>query len=507
MSDRESLAIAARQAIGGHKFIVVSNRQPFVAAEKNGKPIWVAPAGGLTAALTPIVSAVGGTWLAHGTAGNQRFTPSLSGQHSGSSGNRKFGVRLVRVPELLHDAYYEGLANQALWPLCHNVYQRPVYRDTDWAAYKRVNQLFADAVLDEAGRDPAVVFIQDYHLALVPKLIKRKNPRLLVAHFWHIPWPAPELLAAFPWADELIEGMLGNDVIGFHLDTYSRNFLDSADVAAGARADFEADEVRSFDHKTRVRSAPVSIDFQQHTETARSAAVQTQMALWQERLGNVPCVGVGIDRCDYTKGIPERLRAVGKLLELNPGLRGRFSFVQIAVPSRSAIPAYANLTDEVEHEAASINERFGTTDWKPVLLEQRNLPPVEMMALHRLASFCMVTPLHDGMNLVAKEFVASRFDNDGVLILSRFAGAARELTSAVQVNPFSETSLLSGIVSAMTMPASERQRRMSEARRAVSNNNIYDWAASLIQEFGSAIDSVQDTHRANLYRNVVASVA
>jgi len=507
MWDQARLAEVAGNALQNLKFIVVSNREPGIPQESNGTGKQSSPAGGLTAALKPIVSALGGTWVAQGSAPKPRFWSSAMFRSASRSRQHGFGVRLLTIPPSLYEPYYEGLANQGLWPLCHNAYRKPVYRQADWTAYRRVNRLFADAVLEEAAGQPAVVFVQDYHLALVPRLLKSENPNLIVGHFWHIPWPAPELLQTFPWAGELLDGMLGNDVIGFHLPRHGRNFVDGVEEILGSDAECDTDAVRFFDHTTRVQTAPISIDFQRQTETAQSPEVTGYLEQWRARLGAVRYVGIGIDRCDYTKGIPERLRAIGALLEANPGLRGKLSFVQVAVPSRSGIPEYCDLTREVEQETIAINNRYGDRNWTPVLLEQRNLSGVEMMALHRLAHFCMVTPLHDGMNLVAKEFVASRFDNDGVLILSQFAGAARELTSAVQVNPFSETSLVSGITTALTMPPAERTRRIWEARRVVRENNIYHWAGKLIREFGSVASTPGFLHTAGSFRQAVASVA
>jgi len=421
--------------------------------------------------------------------------------------NSQFDLWPVEIPASLHQAYYERISNQAIWPLCHNVYRRPVHCEADWQAYRRVNQLFADAVLEAADNQPAVVFTQDYHLALLPRLLRRANPNLVLGHFWHIPWPAPELMQTLPWAEELIDGLLGNDVVAFHLAQHSRNFIAAADAVVRTAACCD-DSVRYLNRPTRVRSVPISIDFEEHTSMAQSSEVSAAMEVWRARTGGVRYLGIGIDRCDYTKGIPERLTAVARLLESNPALRGQFSFVQVAVPSRSAIPAYAELRHEIEQKAADINARFGSDDWKPIILEQRNLPPTEMMALHRLATFCMVTPLHDGMNLVAKEFVASRFDNDGVLILSRFAGAAGELTTAVQVNPFSESSLVTNMVTALTMPKAERQARMCEARRVIATNNVYKWAGTLIQELGEIVGSrVHGRARADLLRHDLATMA
>jgi trehalose 6-phosphate synthase len=357
-----------------------------------------------------------------------------------------------------------------------------VFREADWYAYKQVNELFAQTVLDEAGGQPATVFVQDYHLALLPQLLKKSNPDLTVAQFWHIPWPSMEQAQSFPWIEELISGMLGNDVLGFHLQQHCRNFLETAETAVRSRADRSRRKVFFKDHTTVVTDAPISIDYEAHVAAAASVEVEEAMQRWKQRLSPSVRIGIGIDRIDYTKGIPERLRAIGMLFERNPELRGSFTFVQVGVPSRSSISEYADLERSIDSEAADINARWGDASWQPIVMEKTNLPPVEMMALHQLADVCLVTSLHDGMNLVAKEFVASRSDNDGVLVLSQFAGAARELSSVLQVNPFSENSICRAVETALAMGRTERRRRMSEARRVVEMNNVYRWAGRLIEE-------------------------
>lgn len=477
------LAAAARQHFRNRRIIVVSNREPYLEERRGGRILYTCPAGGLTSALRPLISAIGGTWVAGGGSKDSgaRTRVSLPPERPA------FTLRRVTVPAAARAGYYEGAANQALWPLCHNVYRRPLFRDADWAAYRRVNRLFADAVLEEAGRGPAVVFVQDYHLALLPRILRTNNPDLIVGQFWHIPWPAPEVLRMFPWADELLEGMLGNHLLGFHLDRHCNNFLAAAEEKENSAVDAERGVVCSGQHRTIVRSAPISIDFDHDSERARAADVDRMMESWRQRISPASLVGVGIDRGDYTKGIPERLSAVRTLLEQKPEWRGKLTFVQVAVPTRGGIPEYADLERTIHGLAEEINSRWGTENWKPVILESRSLGQVEMMALHRLAHFCMVTPLHDGMNLVAKEFVASRSDLDGVLILSRFAGAAEELRSALLVNPFSESALVGSILQALTMPAAERRNRMAEARAAVSANNIYSWAATMVGAFGEVI--------------------
>jgi trehalose 6-phosphate synthase len=459
--NKERLADLAAKSFRRMKLIVVSCRAPYVHERVDGKVVCVSPAGGLTAALKPTMAAVGGTWIAQASGSADRETASPSGKVSVPPDAPRFSLRRLWIAEELRRGHYEGLSNRALWPLCHNVFQRPIYRESDWAAYRRVNQIFARAVLEEAAGEPAAVFIQDYHFGLLPRMLKWANPSLTVAQFWHIPFPNREAAQTFPWMDELLDGMLGNDVLGFHLPQHCGNFIDAVDECLGAPIERATQTVWTNGSSTSVREAPISIDFDQHAREAASGAVEDAMQQWRQRIGPVQHVGVGIDRMDYTKGIPERLRALSAMFRRNSSLRGNLTFVQVGVPSRSTIAEYAQLEREIEQEVRSINEAWRTDTWTPVIFEKRNLPSVEMMALHRLARFCMVTPLHDGMNLVAKEFVASRLDSDGVLILSRFAGAAKELRTALIVNPYSESDLCDAISGALSMPRSERQARMT----------------------------------------------
>jgi trehalose 6-phosphate synthase len=464
---------------------VVSCRSPYIHEHLAGRVQCISPAGGLTAALKPVMAAVGGTWVAQASGSADRETAGPFGRLRVPPENPSFALRRVCIPPDLRHGHYEGLSNQALWPLCHNVYTRPIFRESDWSAYQRVNEIFAQAVLDEAQGQPAVVFIQDYHFALLPRLLKSANPALTVGQFWHIPFPAPDTAQIFPWLRELVEGMLGNDFLGFHLHQHCNNFLAAADSTVRARVEPDMQTAWVNDHRTSVRDVPVSIDFHQHTAQAASSEVERTLAVWKQQLGDVRYLGVGIDRIDYTKGIPERLRALSSLFEHNPDLRGRLTFLQVGVPSRNSIAEYAELERTIDTMVAAVNQRWATSTWSPVIFEKRNLGPVEMMALHRLASFCMVTPLHDGMNLVAKEFVASRNDCDGVLILSRFAGAAQELQTALLVNPFSEADLCRAIRKALAMTEPERQFRMSAARAVVEKNTVYRWAGEILEQLGS----------------------
>ena len=508
MWNEARLEALAHKSFKNKKLIIVSNREPYIHEHRGGRVVCISPAGGLTSALKPVIRAAGGTWVAQATGSADRQTASPLGRLRVPPEDPAFTLRRVWIPENLQRSYYDGLANQALWPLCHNVYQRPVFRDSDWQAYRRVNEIFAQSVLEEARGGEAVVFVQDYHLALLPRMLKSHNPSLTVAQFWHIPWPNADIVRTFPWVEELFAGMLGNDLLAFHLDQHTANFIEGARNSLPACID-PAQKTVWFDGRpTAVRDAPISIDFDRHAATAASAGVEEAMRAWKGRVGGVARLGVGIDRIDYTKGIPERLRALRMLLERTPALRGALTFVQVGVPSRGGISEYAQLEHAIDEEVSFINDRWGTPGWQPVILEKRNLPAEEMMALHRLSDFCMVTSLHDGMNLVAKEFVASRGDGDGVLILSRFAGAAHELGTALQVNPYSGSSICQALSSALTMPEAERRQRMATARAVVQHNNIYRWAAVLIQELDEIRRAeVQPRHLVRLGQLAAANVA
>lgn len=464
-----------------YQFIVVANREPYIHRYTGDQVECVQPASGLAAALDPIMRACGGTWVAHGSGDADRKMVDGCDHVRVPPDEPQYTLRRVWLTKAQEDGYYYGLANEGLWPLCHVVFTRPVFNPQHWQTYREVNQIFAEAVLQEAGDLPTFVFIQDYHFALLPRLLKEKNSNLIVAQFWHIPWPNRETFRAFPWKEELLEGLLGNDLLGFHLRYHCQNFLDTMDRAIEAKVDLERFEVTRGGKVTTVRPFPISIDFERHVATAQSPAVEREMERWRQQLGGRDqCLGLGIDRIDYTKGIPERLRAVDGFLERNPDYQKRLVFVQIGVPSRVHIREYKWLDDEIDSVVEAINWKWSTDSWRPIILLKQHCTPVQMMALHRLANFCIVSSLHDGMNLVAKEFVGSRFDEDGVLILSHFTGAAREMTDALLINPFSIEEGAEAIRQALEMPEEERRKRMQKMRTAVAENNIYRWAGKAI---------------------------
>jgi trehalose-6-phosphate synthase len=497
MSSKSQLRALVQGNLEAHRLIVVSNREPFVHERRGDRIVCTQPAGGVTSALNPLLNWCSGVWVAHGSGSADRDTVDRNSHVMVPPDCPGYTLRRVWFSEKLRQEYYNGMANRGLWPLCHNAYRRPRFSSLEWESYRRVNEIYARAVLEEAGDEPGIVFIQDYHFALLPRMLKNQNPRLAVAHFWHIPWPDPETLSRFPWKEELLEGMLGSDLLGFQLKQHLANFVHSLDAASVAGIDSESGGViesgRVFqgDHATTLRHFPIGIDFEGHCEIAGSPKTLAAIEAWKRRIGPGVRIGLGIDRIDYTKGIPERIAALDMFLERHPEWREKLVFVQVGVPSRGDIPEYRLVAEEIERQIAAVNERWRTATWQPIRFVRENLPPEEMIALHRISDFCLVTSLHDGMNLVAKEFVASRPDLDGVLVLSRFAGSSVELASATLVNPFSEEEIADGIFTALNLSKAERRRRMARMRAIVQANDIYHWAADIL----SALVQVTGTGR------------
>lgn len=427
--------------------------------------------------------ACGGIWIAHGSGDADQQTVDFRDHIQVPPGAPEYTLRRVWLSKKEEEGYYSGLSNEGLWPLCHVAFTRPQFDPDDWEIYRRVNERFADAVLEEAENEPTFVFIQDYHFGLLSRMLRNARSNLVIAQFWHIPWPNREVFNAFPWREELLDGLLGNDLLGFHLQHHCQNFLETVDCVVEARVDQAGSEICRGGHSTFVRPFPISIDFDQHSDAAESDEVADNMQTWRTELSlDDKLVGIGIDRLDYTKGIPERLRFLDRLLDRNPTYRGKLVFVQIAVPSRSNLTAYRQIESEVDSLAAQINTRWGTRGWRPVILLKRHYTQPEMIALHRLAHFCVVASLHDGMNLVAKEFVASRVDEDGVLILSKFTGAGRELKDALLINPFSIEQGTEAYLTALRMNSEDRKRRMQRMREVVEQNNVFRWAGKFLSE-------------------------
>ena len=492
----EKLREHVRAKLDGRRLLVASNREPYRHVRRDGGVACETPASGLVTGLEPVLRACGGVWVAHGDGDADRETADGKGRLSVPPGSSQYLLRRVWLTAEEEQGYYCGLANEGLWPLCHIAHTRPAFRPQDWDFYRRVNAKFAQAILDEIlGFPEPCLLIQDYHFTLLPRLIKEARPDARVALFWHIPWPNPEGFGICPWQREILEGMLGADVIGFHTQWHCNNFLDTADRVLECRIDRERFAVRRGERSTAVRPFPISVDAPSapgpRTGEEREALRKTVM----KRLGVEPrYLAVGVDRVDYTKGIPERFRGLERFLEKYPRYRGRLTLAQIGAPSRTHIPAYARLNEEVAAEAKRINARFAGAGCPPIILLQRAQSRAEILPLYRAADLCLVTPLHDGMNLVAKEFAASRDDEGGALVLSRFTGASRELRDALLVNPYDVDEVAEAIRAGLEMDESERAMRMSRMRRAIRDNNIYRWAGDLISEVaGVRLEAAAET--------------
>jgi trehalose 6-phosphate synthase len=474
-----TLRTAIQARLGDELFLVVSNREPYVHRFEGEDLVCQVPASGLTIALDPVAQACGGTWVAHGSGEADRQVVDAHDRVRVPPERPSYALRRVWLSKEEEDGYYYGFANEGLWPLCHIAYTRPTFNETDWHTYGAVNRKFAEAVLEEVGDRRAFVFIQDYHFALLSRLLKR--PTIRTAQFWHIPWPNPEAFRICPWAEELLDGLLGNDLLGFHLLYHCQNFIGSVERMIESKVDYEHSIVTRGGCATVVRPFPISVDFDAITAHAASPEVLAEMKRLKRRHGlRMSLVGLGVDRVDYTKGIVERFQALDRFFERYPEFQGRLVFVEIGVPSRVHIGAYQRLQDEVDQMVERVNWKYQRDGWKPILYLKEHVPPPLLRAWYRLADFCVVSSLHDGMNLVAKEFVASRPDEDGVLLLSRFTGAARELTDAVLINPYATDEMAQAIHQALVMSAEERRRRMGKLRETVRERNIYRWAAQVL---------------------------
>lgn len=458
---------------------VVSNREPYVHTLTRDGNEWSVPAGGVVTALEPVMAACGGTWIAHGSGSGDRNASDADGKLRVPPDEPAYTLKRVWLSDEEVKGYYEGFSNEAIWPLCHMAHTRPIFRAEDWDVYREVNAKFAKALLDEIRHvENPIVLIQDYHLALVPQIVKRARPDALVSIFWHIPWPSAAQFTICPWRREILTGMLGADIIGFHTQQYCNNFIDTVAGELEARVDYEHFSVVRGEHTAFVKPFPISIAFPApHTgvEKEPSRRILDELGIRTERLM------LGVERLDYTKGILERFKALEYLFDTYPEYVGKVTMLQIAAPSREAITKYREYALAVEQEAERINHTFGTRDWKPIVLEVKSYTHAQLHDLYRLADVCIVSSLHDGMNLVAKEFVAARSDDEGVLVLSQFTGASRDLKGALMVNPYSAEETSEALHSGLTMQKSEQHRRMSGLRASVRDYNIFRWSAEIIR--------------------------
>ncbi len=491
----EALRSILEGELNGHEVIVVSNREPYIHVKTPEGVRMQRPASGLVTALEPVMRACSGTWIAHGSGSADRTTVDAHDRIAVPPDAPAYSLRRIWLTPEEEAGYYSGFANEGLWPLCHIAHVRPTFRSTDFEHYRTVNARFADAVKAEAKSADPIVLVQDYHFALLPRMIRDRLPRATVITFWHIPWPNPEAFAICPWRNELLDGMLGSSILGFHTQFHCNNFLDTVDRLLEARVDRETFTVTFRGQRTAVHRYPISIEWPPQAMRVQSPVAEARRAV-RARLG-LPerhALGVGVERLDYTKGILERFRAVGRLLELEPQWAGKFTFVQIAAPTRGMIGDYRDYAARVKAVADEVNARFPAAAHPPIVLLAEHHEPDAIYEYFRAADLCFVSSLHDGMNLVAKEFVAARDDDRGVLVLSQFAGASRELPEALIVNPYDADQCAAALHLALTMPPEEQRARMRLMRGLVSEFNVYRWAGRML------IDAAAMRQRSRLSR-------
>jgi trehalose 6-phosphate synthase len=487
----DALRRILRQDLKGDEVIIVSNREPYIHVRRKDNVIEIQrPASGLVTALEPVMRACSGTWIAHGAGSADRDTVDRNDHVMVPPEKPSYRIRRVWLSEEEEKGYYFGFANEGLWPLCHIAHTRPTFRSQDWEHYQTVNRRFADVVSDEARTDDPIILVQDYHFALLPKMVRERLPNATIITFWHIPWPNPEAFGILPWREEVLEGMLGSSILGFHTQFHCNNFFDTVDRFLEARVDRETFTISYGGEATEVRRYPISIEWPPSALSIQPPVAECRKRV-RERLGLNAGVrlGVGVDRLDYTKGILERFAAIERLLELEPRWIGQFSFLQAAAPSRVSIDDYQNLDSRVRAEAARINERFGRPGCPPIVLKIEHHDAAQVYEMYRAADLCYVSSLHDGMNLVAKEFVASRDDEQGVLLLSQFTGAARDLAEALIVNPYDFEQSAAAMHLALTMSPEEQRARMRSMRNLVQEFNVYRWAGRML------LDAARMRHR------------
>ena len=471
--------------LGQNQVIVVSDRQPVAHERVAGVLKMTQPASGLVTAVEPVLRACGGTWIAHGSGAADREVVDASDGWNAPAERGAYRLRRVWLTPDEERGYRHGFSNSGLWPLCHLVHVRPVFTEPDWQHYQTVNQRFADAVSSEARQADPIVLIQDYHLALVPALVRARLPRATIVVFWHVPWTSSEQMGICPWLPAVMDGLLGSDIVGFQTDQHRRNFVETAERCGFPVEDADRLNVVGHDaRRTQVRDYPISVSWPGASSapaappSAASAVSTKPLRAWSPGAKLI----VGIDRFDYTKGLVERLQAVEHLLDTHPRWQGHLRYVQVASPSRIALPEYRAFRERVFGEVHRINARFAGLGPEPITLLDAHHDHAEVDALYRAADLCLVTSLHDGMNLVSKEFVAARDDELGVLVLSQFAGAAEELGDALIVNPYHTAQVAEAIHRGLTMPRPEQRRRMQALRATVKLRNVHCWAATMLRD-------------------------
>lgn len=477
----QTLRDVLKHDLAGEEVLIVSNREPYIHVHKNDKIDIQSPASGLVTALEPIMRACSGTWIAHGSGSADRTVVDANNKVQVPPKKPAYNLKRVWLTSEEEKGYYYGFANEGLWPLCHIAHTRPIFRSEDWNQYLAVNEKFAQAVAEESKTKDPVILVQDYHFAMLPRMIKQRLPEATVISFWHIPWPNAESFGICPWREKILEGMLGSDILGFHTRVHCNNFIEAVDRYLESRIDRDSSTIFHGDHRTAIRSYPISIDWPMRgLEEQMPTADCRKLVVEENQIPADAYIGIGVDRLDYTKGILERMYAIERLLEMDPSLIGKLVFIQIGAPTRTSLAEYRNFEEHLRKESDRINERFSRGQYKPLIMRLQHHEAPDVIRYFRASDFCFVSSLHDGMNLVAKEFIASRDDEQGVLILSQFTGAARELPEALIVNPYDIDQCALAVKHAMEMDPNERKARMRNMRAFIQEYNVYRWAGRML---------------------------
>jgi trehalose 6-phosphate synthase len=482
IATKETLVDLVDKKLKNRKLVIISNREPYTHIFKGDEITWFRTAGGLTVALDSMAAACGATWVCHGDGNADFKVTDAAGIVQVPPDNPKYALKRIRLSKTDVSEFYEGFSNETLWPLCHVCYVRPKFILKNWITYQKVNKKFAEAAVEEA-EPGSIIFIQDYHLCLVAKYIKELRPDLTTVMFWHIPWPNPEVFRICPWKEEILEGLISNDILGFHLKYHADNFAETVDHEIECRIDWEKMKINKGTTVSKICAYPISIDFKSIFSAADSEKTQKTIEEKKKELRLYNCkIGLGVDRLDYTKGIPERLDAIDRLFEKYPEHINSFTFIQVGVPSRTNIEDYQSVVNNIEAKCRDINIKYSTEDWEPVKFLKGQHSFDVLIPFYKMADVCIVSSLHDGMNLVAKEFIAASDNNRGVLVLSSFTGAARELEQSLLINPFNTEEFTEAIHSALTMNPEEQKSRIERMRITIAENNIFTWAQAILND-------------------------
>lgn len=484
MWTKKQLKETIESKLTDYLLVVASNRQPYGHTLRGGKIVCQREPGGLVTALDPVMQTSQGIWVAAGGSEYDRISVDKTGKVQLPPGNPSYVLRRIFLSKEQRDSYYYGYSNEGLWPLCHIAYTRPTFFAPDWESYCKVNRIFAEAVSEEIGDRKAFVWVQDFHLVLLAKYLKEMGrSNVVTSLFWHIPWPNSETFRTCPQKREILEALLSFDLLGFQIRYHADNFLAAVDLELESRIDREKTSVSYQNHETLVRAFPISVDFQTISAITDTPESQSRgQTIKEELMLEGRKLIIGVDRIDYTKGLPDKFRAMDRLLEKYPELRGKVTFFQLGQISRLHIQRYKELNEELNTLMEHINWKHSQGSWVPIIFRRTYMSYSDILSLYRAADICIVSSLHDGMNLVAKEFVAARSDLKGVLVLSQFTGAARELTDALLINPYDSESFADTLAQALSMPESEIEKRMQKMREVVEQNNIYRWAGKVLSQ-------------------------